>query len=403
MKKWTLGIVASALAMNTYAITLGDEASDAEFRVSIRSSHMAEFPMCSGTLIRENWILTAAHCVVHSGENEAEESGYFVALPGELSITYGAAHLRDDIQGDISNFVNVSHVVVHPYYRRLARTELVGEQEELLNTELSNDIALLRIDRSLSSVIPVTLADSEVSQKIEEQFSQEWSDSSGGARPENIVIYGWGSTDIYDPFGDTVELQQQTTSQAFFPIDECYQRLESGKSLPSFISSPLDDTKLCTQPTKLEAFENPEGGGDDGQVVGNSACLGDSGGGLYADSDGITYQIGIISGGPIVLPVCGSVTLPTFHTKVATYLDWINSVADSADLPSSAVTEPDFIKDARSTEDGNLPAEEENLPESCNESETVFLDCDDSSSGSSGPLGVTILSMLLWYRRRTWN
>ncbi|MPW36811.1 trypsin-like serine protease [Vibrio sp. B1Z05] len=390
MNKWILSTIGLSMVTGAQAVTLGDDVFDAEYRVTIRSSHMAEFPLCSGTLIRDQWILTAAHCVVFPGEDGTNAGDYYVARPGELTITHSAANLESDISDDITNFVDVSHVVVHSDYQRLSSVEVTNGDVEQINTELSNDIALLRIKYPLPDITPATLASPDVMAALELELISQWPTESNVAKPENVQVHGWGSTDVYDPWGDTVELQLQTTSQAFYPIDECFTRLEEGKDAPDFISSAIDPTKICTNPTKLEKYD------ENGSVYGNSACIGDSGGALLSSLDGTEYQIGIVSGTPLILPVCGSVTIPSFHTKVSYFYDWINQVVDSEELPSDTVTPPNFIQNAQSSED------DEALPEEggCDESETVFVDCggSDSDSGSVHYIWLLLLSAVAFRR-----
>ncbi|MFT6986558.1 MAG: secreted trypsin-like serine protease [Psychromonas sp.] len=200
--------------------------------VSIKSTYRNQH-FCGGSLINEQWVLTAAHCMFDS---------YDLPLrPSEIVATVGEYDLNSL---PLTPSTNIAQIFTHPNYDP---------------AQLGNDIALLKLASPVANPTNsmVDLNDTEVLI----------------AQQSPATVIGWGSTVAYESVPPTPDYPDI--------LREVVVPLNTDQQCSNSLGSAYTDQMICAG--------LPEGGVD--------ACQGDSGGPLMANNNYGWQQLGIVSWG----------------------------------------------------------------------------------------------------------
>lgn len=259
---------------------------------------------CGGTMITDQWLVTAAHCVDQAriepngraAQFERGEDGMVRRL-GPLKVAANRTHLTED---EVTTVYAVTAIEVHPGYES-------GQYDR------GDDIALLRIETGYDGPV-MRLAG----------LGHEVPDTDAGAY---VQVAGYGNTEEADRAtgatnrrGYAVYAPSLRLQQADVPVvatDACRARL--GELIASygfedeFGDFEVGETTLCA------------GGGE------TDSCYGDSGGPLVSHSlDGLPLQVGVVSWGL----GCARTDSPGVYTRISAYTAWIEETIGTQDAES---------------------------------------------------------------------
>jgi secreted trypsin-like serine protease len=281
------GIADARAADDTEMIVGGTPAPDGKYPYQVRLYDSFEdgFGFCGGSIIADQWVLTAAHCL-YAGR----ESPKRTIDPSEVVIGYGSTDREKTTK------VGVAQIFVAPKYAACEGNTQCADNAKA-------DIALLKLKETIPDPDAVPIADPATEQTL----------LVPGAK---VVVTGWGA--MWDPSDQDIGKLLASLG----PAMEMRTKLNFPRKLHEVEVDWVDNPTCATSFAALRGGE--EGAIADTEICAmregtrKDSCQGDSGGPLVVPSGGGFVQVGVVSWGN----GCGSST-PGVYSRVASFYSWI--------------------------------------------------------------------------------
>ncbi len=250
------------------------------WQVRLFDTHDADSGFCGGSLISNQWVLTAAHCVVSFGK-----------AVQKVVVGYGSVY-----QSKLT-MVDSALVIANPGY----------------GTEAKGDLALIKLKEPLANVTTIAVADPEMEKQV--------------VGPQTkLTVTGWGALWDFQGFDAAkyirngramVSTQKLLSQNQLLSPDQLRQvtvdAIPTDECKASYVAYGEATNNDLTISANEICAGSPEGAKD--------SCYGDSGGPLVAplgDDKGYV-QVGVVSWGI----QCGNPALPGVYGRLAPFAQWI--------------------------------------------------------------------------------
>ncbi len=281
-------------AITSEFVVGGKVAADGAWPWQVRLLDVADVNsgFCGGSFITEQWVLTAAHCLVDEGD-----SG-LIPRQAPVFVGYGSSY-QSKLQ-----IADVEAIFVNPDY-------LEGYVA---------DIALIKLAAPVPNAAWIEIATPDREADLTQPGDQ-------------LTVTGWGAVWDFAGFeesawlkdgrkmvaprgllsaGDLLSPDQLREVQIdLIDLNECNASYEA-------FGEAIGDTNQFVASTEMCAGA-PEGAKD--------SCYGDSGGPLVAPADNAQgwIQVGIVSWGV----QCGNPSLPGIYSRISQFYDWVRDTVVS--------------------------------------------------------------------------
>lgn len=253
---------------------------------------------CGGSMILDNWVLTAAHCIHMQGG----DGSWGDLAPQGLTVLVGSNKIAEG-EGDL---VPVEGIFRHPSY---------------VGTDFDNDIALVKLARAprvpyQTINVPTPEFGDQLDQPGVTTFVTGWGLTEGGNHPDLLreAQIQMMSRDMCNQM--MLEARAETAAQGIGLAAQAFglreeEAMQVWEELVSYVRPPMSENMLCSG-----SFEG-----------GKTSCNGDSGGPLVVPlQDGTFIQAGVVSWGmsSAATNSCLETAMFSAYTRISNYIDWMN-------------------------------------------------------------------------------